>query len=61
MSTIKFSDGVEFDTSSPSYRVERKSDGYYVVGRGKLIPVTDNDDAWRTIDELHTAEGHSSR
>ena len=38
MSTIKFSDGVEFDTSSPSYRVVRKPDGYYVVGRGKLIP-----------------------
>ena len=61
MSTIKFNDGVEFDTSSNTFRVVRKHDGYYVVGRGMLIPVADNADAWRTIDELLAASGHSSR
>ena len=47
MSTIKFNDGVEFDTSSPTYRVVRKPDGYYVVGRGMLMPVEDRDEGWR--------------
>ena len=61
MSTIKFSDGMEFDTSGTSYRLVRKSDGWYVVGRGSLIPVDDPDDGYRTIDELHAAEGHSTR
>jgi hypothetical protein len=58
---MKFSDGMEFDTTSTSYRVVRKTDGYYVVGRGMLIPVEDTDEAYRTIDELLAAEGHSQR
>jgi hypothetical protein len=58
---MKFSDGMEFDTKSPTFRVVRKSDGYYVVGRGYLIPVEDTDEAYRTIDELLANEGHSSR
>ena len=58
---MKFSDGMEFDTSSPTFRVVRKTDGYYVVGRGYLIPVEDTDEAYRTIDELLANEGHSSR
>jgi|APGre2960657404_1045060.scaffolds.fasta_scaffold265299_1 hypothetical protein len=58
---MKFSDGMEFDTTSTSYRVVRKTDGYYVVGRGMLIPVEDTDEAYRTIDELLANEGHSSR
>jgi len=58
---MKFSDGMEFDTTSTSYRVVRKTDGYYVVGRGYLIPVEDTDEAYRTIDELLANEGHSSR
>ena len=61
MDTIKFSDGIGFDTETRSFRVERKPDGYYVVGLGMLIPVDDRDDGWRTIDELLAAEGHSSR
>ena len=61
MDTIKFSDGIGFDTETRSFRVVRKPDGYYVVGRGMLIPVDDRDDGWRTIDELLAAEGHSSR
>lgn len=61
MDTIKFSDGVGFNTESRSFRVEWKPDGYYVVGRGMLIPVSDRAEAWRTIDELLAAEGHSTR
>jgi hypothetical protein len=58
---MKFSDGMEFDTTSTSYRVVRKTDGYYVVGRGMLIPVDTSDEGYRMIDELHAAEGHSQR
>ena len=61
MSTIKFSDGMEFDTSGRTYRLVRKSDGWYVVGRGSLTPVDDPDDGYRMIDELLAAEGHSQR
>jgi hypothetical protein len=61
MDTIKFSDGVSFNTSGAHFHVEKKSDGYYVVGRGMLIPVEDRADGWRVIDELLAAEGHSSR
>jgi hypothetical protein len=35
---LRFSDGMEFDTSGPA-RVEQREDGYYVVGRNMLIPV----------------------
>jgi len=37
MSTLKFSDGMEFNTSGP-IRKELRADGWYVVGEGKLIP-----------------------
>ena len=58
---MKFSDGMEFDTTSTSYRVVRKTDGYYVVGRGMLIPVSDASEGWELIDRMLAAEGHSSR
>ena len=61
MDTIKFSDGVGFNTESRTFRVERKHDGYYVVGRGMLIPVSDASEAWDLIDRMLAAEGHSSR
>jgi hypothetical protein len=35
---LKFNDGEEFDTSG-DFRVEERSDGFYVVGEGSLIPV----------------------
>ena len=38
MSKLTFTDGVSFDTSGP-YRIERRHDGYYFVGRGMLCPV----------------------
>ena len=38
--TIKFKDGLEFKTEG-DYRITRKSDGYYVVGNGTLVPAAD--------------------
>jgi len=61
MDTIKFNDGVGFNTESCTFRVERKPDGYYVVGRGMLIPVSDSAEGWEMIDRMLAAEGHSSR
>ena len=44
MGKLKFSDGEEFDTSGP-IRKEERSDGWYVIGQGKLIPVKDEMEA----------------
>jgi hypothetical protein len=44
MSILRFSDGMEFDTSGP-LRKERRSDGLYIVGQGMLIPVRDDEEA----------------
>ena len=40
MGTLKFSDGIEIDTSGELKLLELY-DGWYVVGEGKLIPVND--------------------
>ena len=36
--TLRFSDGVEFNTSGP-LRITRRPDGYYVTGKGLLVSV----------------------
>lgn len=41
---MRFSDGMQFDTSGP-LRMVRRRDGYYVIGNGMLIPVADRDEA----------------
>lgn len=41
---LRFSDGVQFDTSGP-LRIEYRRDGLYVVGNGMLIPVKDKQEA----------------
>jgi hypothetical protein len=46
--TLKFSDGMEFDTSGP-LRVTSRSDGLYVVGNGCLIPVNSLEEAEEII------------
>jgi hypothetical protein len=46
--TLKFSDGIEFDTSGP-LRIESRSDGLYVVGNGQLIPVSSREEAEEII------------
>lgn len=64
---IKFSDGVSVDTSG-ELRCLHLKDGYYVVGRGFLIPVADQEEAAATIrdmnkpkgDDAHVEKEHSS-
>ena len=51
MSTLKFSDGMSFDTDG-KLRPERRSDGWYVVGRGMLLPVADHAEAQDLIKRL---------
>jgi hypothetical protein len=55
MSTIEFSDGMKLDVSGP-YRVERRPDGYYVLGNGVLLPVDDPLDGYRLINRLTDRE-----
>ena len=40
MTMLRFSDGVNIDTSGP-LRPLKLADGWYVVGEGTLSPVTD--------------------
>ena len=44
MTTLKFTDGEEFDLSG-SFRKEHRTDGWYVLGEGMLIPIKDEHDA----------------
>ena len=56
MGKIKFTDGVEFDTSSNSYYLTRRSDGWYVVGKGMLCPVSSVKEGLEYIREINTLE-----
>ena len=53
---IKFSDGMEFDTSGP-LRKEERSDGWYIVGENRLIPVSDEKEADEYLSEESVNEG----
>lgn len=44
MTTLKFSDGEEFDLSG-SLRKEHRADGWYVLGENMMIPVKDEKEA----------------
>jgi hypothetical protein len=48
---IRFTDGMEFDTSGPLQIVE-KIDGFYVVGKGWLIPVSGENEGNEVIRQL---------
>ena len=48
---LRFTDGLEFDTSG-ELRVVRRKDGWYVVGRGMLVAVDGREDGERLIEEL---------
>lgn len=54
MATLRFSDGMEFDTSGP-LRKETRSDGLYIVGEGKLIPVKDEEEAEKLLKTQRSA------
>jgi len=41
---LTFTDGEKFDTSGP-LRKEKRYDGWYVLGQGRLIPVKDETEA----------------
>ena len=64
MSKLEFSDGMKFDMDGP-LRIIRKSDGYYVVGQGMLIPVRDREEAREVIADMvgrpEDQPGHSQR
>ena len=49
MGKLKFSDGIEIDTSG-ELRLLELYDGWYVVGEGKLIPLKDEGEGLKTID-----------
>ena len=51
MTTLRFSDGMHFDTSGP-LRVIRRSDGYYVIGNGLLIPCDSRGEGNEIIAEI---------
>lgn len=48
---LRFSDGMEFDTSG-ELRVECRSDGWYVVGSGMVIPVDSRQEGTELIREM---------
>ena len=49
--TLNFSDGVSVDTSGKP-RIQRLSDGIYVVGKGFMIPCDDAEEAQRIIKDM---------
>ena len=51
MSKLKFSDGEVFDTSG-ELRCEERKDGWYVLGKGFLIPTKDKEDSEKMIEKL---------
>jgi hypothetical protein len=51
--TLRFSDGMEFDTSGP-LRTEERADGWYVIGEGMLCAVTTEAEGQQIILDLTT-------
>jgi len=51
MGTLRFSDGIEIDTSG-ELRLLELNDGWYVVGEGKLIPVKDEEEGLSRVEEI---------
>ena len=47
---MKFNDGMTFNTDG-QLRIVEKSDGLYVVGKGMLIPVNDEEEANKIIED----------
>ena len=55
MSILKFDDGIEFNTSG-EYRMEKRSDGLYVVGNGTLMAVDSKTEGEEIIANLKIYE-----
>jgi hypothetical protein len=50
---MRFSDGMKFDTSGP-LRLTRRSDGWYVIGEGMLMPVDSPEEGREIIKEMQS-------
>ena len=50
MSILRFSDGIEVDTSG-EYRTLKLHDGWYAVGHGRLSPCANEEEALRLCGE----------
>ena len=50
---MRFSDGMKFDTSGP-LRLTRRSDGWYVIGEGMLMPVDSQEEGREIIKEMQS-------
>ena len=61
MAKTIFSDGVEFDTSTREYHLQRRQDGWYVVGKGTLCPVISIVEGRQVIRELEELEALRNR
>lgn len=48
---LKFTDGIEFETSG-DLRIVEERDGFYVVGQGWLIPVSGQEEGEEVISKL---------
>jgi len=57
MPELRFTDGVRFNTDGP-YRIERRHDGYYVVGHGMLMPVATYEEGQEIIRESKGNSNH---
>ena len=57
---LRFTDGMEFDTSG-ELRVVHRKDGYYVVGEGMLVAVDSPEDGKRLIEELRGGSNDALR
>jgi len=60
MSRMTFTDGVSFDTDGP-YRVERRHDGFYMVGGGMLCPVNSHEEGYEMIRGLKERAEHRAQ
>ena len=56
MSTLRFSDGEEFDTSG-ELQLTLRGDGWYVIGEGHLIPVKSLDEGREALKEMKQNRG----
>ncbi len=55
VSTLRFSDGVNIDTSGP-LRILQLIDGWYVVGEGTCMPAKDEEEAKKQLEWLERDE-----
>ena len=56
MSTLRFTDGMSFDTSGP-LRLAVRPDGAYVIGEGMLVPVRDLAEGRQLIENITKTRG----